>query len=586
MKNHRGLKPYYSIKWLLAFLAAVLAFLFIGSVAYVNFRQQKNLFAGAADSQYENLMAFLDKMDEEFIHAENYLYNTFLDNEDLAVLEKAADDLETYDAKQRISKNLENLPQLNEFVECTWLYLPEGRDTNYLARSNYTGLGIRELTNIKQYLTENLDDSDYQRLLGIREWQWVELEEETYLLWIAPMEDGYCGVITSSGYLAEKIQEWMPGAEAQEISFGNKIGKRFFPAEDRSKPMEMEEASWRQTEDGGVILCGTSGEADFRAELSLSGEQILRGHDARSDYTLIVAVLLLFMILTFFSFQFFVYRPFHKLLREMKHLKDGVPASKVSEDSRLLEVASLGKTINQLLDENLRLSREIYETKLQERDIHCQYLQIRLKSHFYMNCLSIIRAMANTGKIALIRELSENLISYLRFIEKDTEKFVLLETELEHVRNYAKIQEMRFPGVFEYQEDVPIELYGLEIPPLILQTFMENSVEHGLDRDKKNWIRIHAAYQEKGGMPGIRFHIQDSGIGFQKEDLEGFSKDPSSFDLTKSQGIGIRNVISRLHILYDGKAEIRFYNAQKGGACIDIWIPIQEEMGEDLTAEL
>ena len=105
--------------------------------------------------------------------------------------------------------------------------------------------------------------------------------------------------------------------------------------------------------------------------------------------------------------------------------------------------------------------------------------------------------MANTGKIALIRELSENLISYLRFIEKDTEKFVLLETELEHVRNYAKIQEMRFPGVFEYQEDVPIELYGLEIPPLILQTFMENSVEHGLDRDKKNWIRIHAAYQEK-----------------------------------------------------------------------------------------
>ena len=45
-------------------------------------------------------------------------------------------------------------------------------------------------------------------------------------------------------------------------------------------------------------------------------------------------------------------------------------------------MASLGKTINQLLDENLRLSREIYETKLQERDIHCQYLQIRLKSHF------------------------------------------------------------------------------------------------------------------------------------------------------------------------------------------------------------
>ena len=72
----------------------------------------------------------------------------------------------------------------------------------------------------------------------------------------------------------------------------------------------------------------------------------------------------------------------------------------------------------------------------------------------------------------------------------------------------------------------------------------------------------------------------------RRKTWKDFRKIHPVLDLTKSQGIGIRNVISRLHILYDGKAEIRFYNAQKGGACIDIWIPIQEELGEDLTAEL
>lgn len=585
MKETRRTKTSYSVRWLLGFLSLVLAAIFIGSVYYVNFRQQNNLFSSAADSQYENLTAFLGKMDEELIHAENYIYSTFLDNEDLSVMKEASDDLETYDAKQRISKNLENLPQLNEFVECAWIYLPDGKDTKYLARTNYTGLGIRELTDIKKYLTENLGDSGYQELLKSPKWQWVVLREKSYLVWIAPIGENYCGVITSSNHLAERLLEWVPDAASQTILFGSREGKIFFRSGNDGGEMLTGALTWEKTGEGMVSFRGNSDEADLAAELYLPKEMILNGQNLRSDYTFTVAVLLLFMIFTFFLFQLCVYRPFRKLLREMKVLKNGIPASRVSEDSRLLEVASLGTTINTLLDENLRLSREVYETKLKERDIHCQYLQIRLKSHFYMNCLSIIRAMANTGKINLIRELSENLIHYLRFIEKDTEKFVLLESELEHVRNYARIQEMRFPGVFEYREDVPIELYGLKIPPLILQTFMENSVEHGLDREKKNWIRIHASYQEKSGMPGIGFHIQDSGIGFRQEELEGFSKDPSSFDLTKSHGIGIRNVISRLQILYEEKAEIRFYNALEGGACIDIWIPIQEELEEDLTAE-
>ena len=116
------------------------------------------------------------------------------------------------------------------------------------------------------------------------------------------------------------------------------------------------------------------------------------------------------------------------------------------------------------------------------------------------------------------------MISYLRFIEKDTEKFVLLETELEHVRNYAKIQEMRFPGVFEYQEDVPIELYGLEIPPLILQTFMENSVEHGLDRDKKNWIVSMQPIRKKAVCRGSDFISRTAESDSRRKTWKDFRK--------------------------------------------------------------
>ena len=121
-----------------------------------------------------------------------------------------------------------------------------------------------------------------------------------------------------------------------------------------------------------------------------------------------------------------------------------------------------------------------------------------------------------------------------------------------------RIQELRFPGLFEYQEQVSAELYDAHIPPLMLQTFIENSVEHGMKRGQKNWIHIQAFYQEQASVPGIAFSIQDNGKGFSEEDLEGFAKDPETFDLSKSHGIGIRNIISRLKLLYNGKASIRF----------------------------
>lgn len=239
-----------------------------------------------------------------------------------------------------------------------------------------------------------------------------------------------------------------------------------------------------------------------------------------------------------------------------------------------MDVQRLSSTINHFLDEISTLKIAVYESQLRSRDVECQYLQIRLKTHFYLNCLNIIHTMARVKNTALIQELTVCLANYLRFIEEDTKKFVPLERELEHVRNYAHIQELRFPNVFQYFEDVPTELYDASIPPLVLQTFVENSVKYAIQYNQKNWIRLSARMVDDADALGIAYEITDNGNGFSQDVLSSLFNAQQAFDPTKSHGIGISNVISRLSMLYEGKAKISFQNRAEGGARVSIWLPL------------
>lgn len=179
-------------------------------------------------------------------------------------------------------------------------------------------------------------------------------------------------------------------------------------------------------------------------------------------------------------------------------------------------------------------------------------------------------------KTELIQEMTLCLVRYMRFLQNDS-KFVSLEAELEHVRNYTRIQELRFPELFTYKEDVDVNLLEFFIPPIILQTFIENSIEHGMQRDKNNWVEIKARFQEKNEKAGMCIIISDNGKGFSAQELDIFSAiDEQQIVPKQKRGIGIRNVVLRLRTLYGDMAQIRFENRQSGGAVIYMWLPFVE----------
>jgi two-component system sensor histidine kinase YesM len=291
------------------------------------------------------------------------------------------------------------------------------------------------------------------------------------------------------------------------------------------------------------------------------------------DFALFAAGMVFFIFLSVIVCQYLLYRPFFRINQALYEIAGGDLTLRLDNNSRLKEISTLERAINHLLDEINDLKISVYETKLQQRNVTCHYLKIRLKTHFYLNCLSIIHAMARVKNTELIKELTTSLSEYLRFIDKDAEELVKLEDELSHTRGYARIQELRFPGVFQYIEDIPAGLYSVRIPPLILQTFIENSVEHAMRHDHKNWVRLQAVYEVRKEIPGIRFLITDSGKGFNDNMLNALSERPVKLEPGQTESIGITNVISRLELIYDGKAEIALSNAESGGSLIDMWLP-------------
>ncbi|MCD8023584.1 MAG: histidine kinase [Lachnospiraceae bacterium] len=565
--------PKYSIKTILAVLVVTLVITLCTGLFYVQRRQKSALFQQTATGYSEVLSSFLSAMDAGFNTVENYLFNTLYESADVETLSYYEDEITRYYAKERIADTLYQIVQLNEYIECVWFFSPDGDESEFLSRNDYTGITLHELLSMQEAILSYLDASSDNTYFQNDYWEWVCVEEQYYLLWITPVGSSYCGAWVSLFYLSELLGDWIQTDDGMELLLCSANGEVLSNTGELSSHLLSSEESWEEYGDY-INICQYSEQADIALELFVSKDIILESRSLYTDYLWFFILLASFVVLTILLFQIFIFSPFQDLILEMRTIGMGAPDKRLQENRHFKDVAELSTSINQLLDERQQLNMQIHESELAAHAIQCQYLQVKLKTHFYMNCISIIHAMARTGHTDLIQEFAVCLVDYLRFIQKDTEQFVKLEDELAHVRSYARIQELRFPDLFEYRENISMELYDAQVPALVLLTFMENFIEHGMQPTEKNWIRIEAYYQEEDGKPGMYFLVLDNGKGFLPETLDALEAKEEPEAAEQQHGIGIRNIVSRIQLLYNGQAWIRFSNAPEGGAQIQFWLPL------------
>ena len=207
---------------------------------------------------------------------------------------------------------------------------------------------------------------------------------------------------------------------------------------------------------------------------------------------------------------------------------------------------------------------------------------ILFTSIFYMkkhvltpNCLNTIYSMAQTQLYEEIMKMSMITSNYFRYIFQNTQDLVPVKNELEHIKNYMEIQKMRYGDTFSYEIHAEEGTENIRIPPILIQTFIENAIKHSNTFDEPIIIRTDIAWMTAGGNSheNIQIQVMDTGCGFSEDILQSLN---SAIPLEPQNGhrIGITNAIQRLNLLYgQEEAVITFSNLPSGGACVTILLP-------------
>ncbi|WP_171056388.1 sensor histidine kinase [Paenibacillus sinopodophylli] len=267
--------------------------------------------------------------------------------------------------------------------------------------------------------------------------------------------------------------------------------------------------------------------------------------------------------------------PINRIIRAMRRIEDGNLDVRISEEAPALEFEVMNSSFNRMIDQIQGLTINVLEEQLHRQKAELKHLQLQINPHFFLNSLNIIYNLAQVKDYQLIQEMTHSLVQYFRFMFRSDSPFVSLGDELEHTYNYLRIQELRFPDSLTYKLDIPDSLLNVLVPPLMVQTFAENAIKHGMDSEYPLHIAIQVTF---GSNPDGMLHIciSDNGRGFRPEVLTLLQHNMERHNSNGEQ-IGIWNARQRLALLYGGQARITFSVADTGGARIDIWLPIINE---------
>jgi two-component system sensor histidine kinase AlgZ len=183
-------------------------------------------------------------------------------------------------------------------------------------------------------------------------------------------------------------------------------------------------------------------------------------------------------------------------------------------------------------------------------------LESRLHPHFLFNTLNSISSLIPEDP-QRAEKLIEQMAALLRFsLDSARNGVVPLERELKIVNDYLEIEKARLGDRLKYDVAAPRDLDSIDVPPLAIQTLVENSIKHAIAPNRGGgWLAV--SVERFNGT--VRLGVSDSGPGF---------------DLQQSPaGHGIDNLRSRLAALYGNAASITS-SREDGAALVRLNIPV------------
>ena len=188
------------------------------------------------------------------------------------------------------------------------------------------------------------------------------------------------------------------------------------------------------------------------------------------------------------------------------------------------------------------------------------------------NTLDCIHWQATADGNNEISILVKALAQYYRLCLSDGKDVIRLEQEIEHVRNYLIIQNMRYDNIIKSVIEIDRACNDVYIPKITLQPLVENSIYHGIKikEGKKGELRINARRKAND----VYIDVSDNGGGMTEEQIEKLNQSIS--DLGTDMGYGIKNVNRRIKILFGHEYGLYYRKNERGGITVTIHLPYRK----------
>lgn len=217
-----------------------------------------------------------------------------------------------------------------------------------------------------------------------------------------------------------------------------------------------------------------------------------------------------------------------------------------TQNGLLLAVLVLATATVAVVVEMAVEARRAQRLQVMEAQAELKLLQAQIEPHFLFNTLANLRQLVQTGAPEALAML-DHLAHYLRTALPDIRTpGSTVGRELELARAYLEIMRIRMGGALAFSIDMAPDVAGVEWPPLMLMTLVENAVKHGIAPRGGGRIEIRATQDAKG----VRVEVDDDGPGLAKP---------------MGRGVGLANVRERLRTLYGARARLELAQREPAG---------------------
>ncbi len=203
---------------------------------------------------------------------------------------------------------------------------------------------------------------------------------------------------------------------------------------------------------------------------------------------------------------------------------------------------------------NDQLDRLKLETTVKELEL--KTIKSHINPHFIFNSLNSIRALVDENPKRARRAITE-LSNILRSsMQAEKSETVTLERELDIVKDYLALEQMRFEERLKIEFDIDEDTLQQQVPPMMLQTLVENAIKHGISK------------QVLGGVVRIVAVFKDNVMQLQVQNTGQLLANPNG------EGFGIKSTQDRLNLMYQGKAVFEIKNLSAAMVESKVTLPV------------